>query len=211
MSNYDFFGKSVASLGDLDGDGVNELAVGASGDDTGGMSSYSELGAVHVLFLEAIDVTPPFVTVDILDLSLNDVDNNSGVTFEFSEDVSGFDESDLTVSGGSLSNFMAVDEDSFTATFTATDDVETTGVVSVGTGYTDAAGNMGTAGSDTVAIDTLNPTVTVNIVDASLNDSNTSSNVTFEFSEDVNGFDESDVMVSGGNLSNFTIVERYFR
>jgi PKD repeat protein len=82
------------------------------------------------------------------------------VTFEFSEDVTGFDISDLTPAGGTLSGFTVVDGDSYTATFTATDGVETTGSVAVGTGYIDAAGNAGTAGSDTVPIDTLNPTLT---------------------------------------------------
>ena len=38
-----------ASLGDLDGDGVTDLAVGAYQDDTGGTGR----GAVHVLFLNA--------------------------------------------------------------------------------------------------------------------------------------------------------------
>ena len=36
LANYDAFGSSVASLGDLNGDGVTDLAVGAIGDDTGG-------------------------------------------------------------------------------------------------------------------------------------------------------------------------------
>jgi len=45
----DFFGNSVASLGDLNGDGVNDLAVGAYGDDTGSF----QRGAVHVFFLNA--------------------------------------------------------------------------------------------------------------------------------------------------------------
>jgi hypothetical protein len=54
-----------------------------------------------------------------------------------------------------LSNFATVDGDSFTATFTANDGVALTGSVSVGTGYADLAGNDGTAGSDTVAINTL--------------------------------------------------------
>jgi hypothetical protein len=45
----DFFGASIASLGDLDGDGVTDLAVGADGDDDGGTG----LGAVWVLFLNA--------------------------------------------------------------------------------------------------------------------------------------------------------------
>jgi hypothetical protein len=49
LVNTDFFGISVASLGDLDGDGVADLAVGARGDKTGG----TDRGAVHVLFLNA--------------------------------------------------------------------------------------------------------------------------------------------------------------
>jgi hypothetical protein len=47
LSNFDYFGTSVASLGDLDGDGVNDLAVGSNGNDTGG----SFRGAVHILLL----------------------------------------------------------------------------------------------------------------------------------------------------------------
>ena len=43
------FGSSLASLGDLDGDGVTDLAVGANYDDTGG----GDRGAVHVLFLNS--------------------------------------------------------------------------------------------------------------------------------------------------------------
>lgn len=43
LANYDSFGDFVASLGDLNGDGVTDLAVGAVGDDTGG----NNRGAVH--------------------------------------------------------------------------------------------------------------------------------------------------------------------
>ena len=43
----DNFGSSVASIGDLNGDGVTDLAVGAHTDDDGG----EETGAVWVLFL----------------------------------------------------------------------------------------------------------------------------------------------------------------
>ncbi len=49
LDNGDWFGGSVASLGDLDGDGVGELAVGADGDDDGGLTR----GAVWILFLNA--------------------------------------------------------------------------------------------------------------------------------------------------------------
>ena len=46
---HDYFGTSVASLGDLDFDGVVDLAVGAFADDDGG----TEYGAVWVLLLNA--------------------------------------------------------------------------------------------------------------------------------------------------------------
>jgi len=45
----DRFGWALASLGDLDGDGVTDLAVGADGDDDGG----ADRGAVWILFLNA--------------------------------------------------------------------------------------------------------------------------------------------------------------
>lgn len=47
LDNGDRFGGSVADLGDLDGDGVLDIAVGADGDDDGG----NWRGAVYILFL----------------------------------------------------------------------------------------------------------------------------------------------------------------
>ncbi len=43
----DFFGAALAAIGDLDGDGVTELAVGSPGDDDGGTNK----GALWILFL----------------------------------------------------------------------------------------------------------------------------------------------------------------
>ena len=48
LDDSDGFGQAAASLGDLDGDGVSDLAVGADGDDGGGSSR----GAVWILFLD---------------------------------------------------------------------------------------------------------------------------------------------------------------
>ena len=48
LDNIDKFGMSVANIGDLDGDGYDDLAVGAIFDDAGG----SNRGAVHVLFMD---------------------------------------------------------------------------------------------------------------------------------------------------------------
>jgi len=49
LDDEDQFGRSIVNLGDLDGDGVTDLLVGAHTDDDGGIDQ----GAVYVLFMEA--------------------------------------------------------------------------------------------------------------------------------------------------------------
>lgn len=49
LDDLDYYGSCVANLGLLDGDGVNDLAVGAYGDDAGG----SGCGALHIHFLNS--------------------------------------------------------------------------------------------------------------------------------------------------------------
>ncbi|MCP3936626.1 MAG: hypothetical protein GY708_14765, partial [Actinomycetia bacterium] len=49
LEDLDYFGSSMAGVGDLDGDGIADIAVGARWDDDGG----SNRGAVYVLFLNA--------------------------------------------------------------------------------------------------------------------------------------------------------------
>ena len=51
LDDADLFGYSVASLGDLDGDRVGDLAVGAYGDDDGGTPPDADRGAVWILFV----------------------------------------------------------------------------------------------------------------------------------------------------------------
>lgn len=49
LDDFDFFGMAPSSLGDLDGDGVVDVAIGARDDDDGGVNH----GAVWILFLNA--------------------------------------------------------------------------------------------------------------------------------------------------------------
>ncbi|MGB5757987.1 MAG: CSLREA domain-containing protein, partial [Acidimicrobiales bacterium] len=49
LTTNDHFGRSVAGIGDIDGDGIADIAVGAPWDDDGS----SDRGAIHVLFLNA--------------------------------------------------------------------------------------------------------------------------------------------------------------
>ena len=135
------------------------LNRGGAGSDTGGIDT------------GGIDTVNPTVTVDIVDGALNDGDTSSVVTFAFSEAPgASFTESDIQVSAGLTlvaGSLSQVDATHYTATVTAADGFSGTGTVSVAAGsYTDATLNPGVAGSDTVAIDTVNPTVTVDIVDA---------------------------------------------
>ncbi|UCB54601.1 MAG: FG-GAP repeat protein [Thiotrichales bacterium] len=49
LDDGDFFGSSIAGIGDLDADGIEDIAVGAIGDDDGG----ADRGAVWILFMNA--------------------------------------------------------------------------------------------------------------------------------------------------------------
>jgi hypothetical protein len=49
LRDGDFFGSSVAGIGDLDADGIEDIAVGAIGDDDGGV----DRGAVWALLMNA--------------------------------------------------------------------------------------------------------------------------------------------------------------
>ena len=181
-----FSGVATVSVAD----GVFTDAAGNPG--TGGSDSVS------------IDRLNASVAVNIVDPSLNDADSSSQVTFTFSEAPVGFVEADIQVSAGltlvagSLAQ-VAGNPLLWTATVAAADGFSGVATVSVADGvFTDAAGNPGTGGSDSVSIDRLNASVAVNIVDPSLNDADSSSQVTFTFSEAPVGFVEADIQVSAG-------------
>src|SRR4029079_17387111 len=122
----------------------------------------------------AIDRQNPTLAVNILDGALSDGDSSSVVTFTFSEAPgASFTEADIQVSAGLTLNagsLSMIDATHYQATVTAVDNFTGTGTVSLAAGsWTDAALNIGGAGSGRVAIDRHNPTLPVNILHGALN------------------------------------------
>jgi len=64
LDNNDNFGISVTSLGDLNGDWITDIGVGATGDDDGGESR----GAVWILFLD----------IDLYEVAANKIETAIG-------------------------------------------------------------------------------------------------------------------------------------
>jgi hypothetical protein len=107
LVNDNRFGSAVTALGDLDGDGVVDLATGAETDGTGG----SARGAVHMLFLQPRNLSPvitspsavnvPENTTAVLTVTATDLDlPPQVVTFSI---VGGADQARFAItSGGAL-------------------------------------------------------------------------------------------------------------
>ncbi len=152
------------------------------------------------------DTTPPTVTsITMSDTALK-IGDTSTVTITFSEAVSNFDNTDVTVQNGSLGPLTTADGGrTWTGTFTPSSNItDTSNLVTVSTTYTDTAGNTGTAGSsENYTIDTAAPTVTVAMSDTALTMGETAT-VTITFSEAVTSFDTTDVTVQNGVLGPLT-------
>ncbi|PMX10290.1 glycosyl hydrolase [Pseudomonas sp. FW215-R4] len=176
----------------LDNTGIADLA-GNAGSGTTDSNNY------------AVDSQRPTATIVMSDSSLRPGET-SLVTITFSEAVTGFDNSDLSVANGTLSNVSSSDGGiTWTATFTPNIGVTdlTNLIVLNNTGITDLAGNTGTGttSSANYQVQTLVPTATIVVADTSLKAGETSL-VTITFSEAVSGFDNSDLSIANGTLSN---------
>ncbi|PVZ54348.1 glycosyl hydrolase [Pseudomonas sp. B1(2018)] len=153
----------------------------------------------------AIDTVLPTATIVVADTQLG-IGETTTVTITFSEAVSGFDLSDISVANGTLSNLSSRDGGvTWTATLTPTANVsDATNLIVLDTGRVqDIAGNFGAsiAISNNYALDATRPTVTIVVANPNLGIGQTTT-VTFTFSEAVSDFDLSDLSVTNGDLSN---------
>ncbi|MDO9624896.1 MAG: retention module-containing protein, partial [Pseudomonas sp.] len=149
----------------------------------------------------SFDTSAPTLTISVADGNLA-AGESTLATFQFSEAVSGFDATDMTVEGGTLSNFTQVNAETWTATFIQSGS-DTPSITVADNSYTDLAGNNGSGDDLTLAVDLTAPTLTISVADGNLA-AGESTLATFQFSEAVSGFDATDVTVEGGTLSNFT-------
>lgn len=159
----------------------------------------------------SVDTLPPTISLASNKAKVG-VGETAGLTFTLSETSNDFIATDLTVTGGSLSNFSGSGT-LYSATFTPTTNSSSSGVVTVSSGkFSDAANNFNVDGTDTnntitiavdTLVDTIPPTISLSSSRSSLA-SGDSANLKFILSESSNDFTIGDVTVTGGTLSNFS-------
>ncbi|NVP58710.1 Ig-like domain-containing protein, partial [Mycoplana rhizolycopersici] len=175
----------------LDNTGVAD-AAGNAGSGTTDSNNY------------AVDSHRPTATIVVADPSLK-AGETSLVTFTFSEAVTGFDNTDLSIANGTLSTVSSSDGGiTWTATLTPTAGIaDMSNLITLNNaGLADLAGNagMGTTNSANYTIDTVRPTATIIVADTALK-AGEQSLVTVTFSEAVSGFTNADLIIANGTLS----------
>ncbi|MFJ4143444.1 Ig-like domain-containing protein [Pseudomonas sp. NPDC089734] len=185
--------SDTSNLITLDNSGV----IDAAGNAGSGVSTSGNY---------VIDSTRPTSSIAIANPNLG-IGQTTQVTFTFSEAVTNFDLSDISVANGNLSNLITSDGgQTWTATLTPTANINDPSnfIVLDSSNVTDLAGNAGTGvtNSPNYAIDGTRPALS-SIVLANPNlSAGQTTPVTFTFSEAVTNFDLSDISVPNGTLSN---------
>jgi hypothetical protein len=220
---------------DIDAEGTaNDVTGGASAPVAGNDYVYTQVIAYDVLavgsVLEDISISGTDLagnvatTIDptneaskvaytdtivptVTDLSTTSADPTNTapipVSVTFSESVGDFDDTDVSVTNGIVGNFLGAGT-SYTFDVTPGQGLVTIDIN--GDKAHDAAGNGNTAATQlSLTFDSIRPTV---VVSSTLTDPTKVSPipVTITFSEDVTGFDDSDVAVVNGIKSNFSPV-----
>lgn len=167
------------------------VANGAGLDAAGNGSVLGSGSAIY-------DTTNPTVSISPNSMILNTASIPFVITF--SEPVTGFTNSDITVAGGSKTAFSGSGT-SYTVTVQPNTDGQVTVSISDGT-CVDFASNSLIGGTASVTIDTSSPGLTIA-------PNGTTSNAatipfTFAFTEAVTGFSLSDIQVTNGSASAFT-------
>ena len=179
-------------------DTINAITLATTYTDVAGNAGTAASSANYTVDT----VVPNLTSVVMADAALI-VGDTSLVTFTFSEAVSNFDNSDVTVENGTLSTLSTSNGGlTWTGTFTPTAGVEDAiNTITVASTFTDVGGNAAAAGgtSANYTIDTIRPTVAVTSATGNVTVANPTKVITFTFSEDPGtSFVTSDITISGG-------------
>ncbi|EPN8460490.1 Ig-like domain-containing protein [Vibrio cidicii] len=200
LSNFAGSGSSYTATFTPDVDSNSAATINVAADVFTDAAGNSNTASSQLSM--SVDSLVPSVTISS-DKSALKAGETATITFTLSEASSDFTESDITVSGGSLSGF-AGSGSSYTATFTPADESTASATIDVATGtFTDASGNSNSAATPiSISVDTVLPTVTITSTSDALKADETAT-LTFTLSESATDFAEADVTVAGGTLSNF--------
>jgi hypothetical protein len=160
-------------------------------------------------YYQAFDTTAPTVTITDNLSGTAKIGQNVLFTFTFSEGVSGFSTSAITVgNGGTKGTFTAVSSTVYT--LVVTPPASSTGNITIDVAASvasDSAGNGNTAPAQyTQAFDTVAPTVTISDNNKSIDKVGQDVVLTFTFSEAVSGFSASGINVGNATKGTFTAV-----
>ena len=155
-------------------------------------------------FSTSFDATAPSVIITS-DAAGSITNGAFTATFTFSEGVTGFKAADVATNNANVSNFSATSALVYTATITPSSDGSVTVDVAANVAQ-DLAGNNNTAAEQfTIENDGSTPSVTItaNTIAEVINSEFTA---TFTFSEDVTGFEPTDISAINASVSAFQVV-----
>ena len=170
---------------------------------------YGNPGAAGASSDFVVDTVTPTVSVGVSSTDVNIAHNTATVTSAFSEAPIAFSFSDVTAVGGTLSALTEVNATTYTATFTGAlnTDINDAAVSVTAGSWQEVNGNSGAAGaSSDFVVDTVTPTVSVDLSRKDLTLAHDTATATFTFSEAPTAFSLSDVTALGGTLSALTEV-----
>ncbi len=151
------------------------------------------------------------IAEDNADGVVSDTDNVVNYTLTFSDKIVSITELDLNITGGSLiPGSLSLAADDITATFsvTATDDSTADLSVTLNSSIQDWLGHPLVTANNTLAVDTLNPTVSITTdnTDGTVSDIDNLVNYTLNFSEEVKSITDLDLTITGGTLDSGSLV-----
>ena len=134
-------------------------------DNANGQSYLGISNKTTLNFTTGPDTTPPTMVITASEVSDggSSGDASLSLTFTANEATADFTVGDITVTNGTISNFVAVSSTVYTATFTPTATGATTIDVAAGT-FADAAGNNNTAAAQFNWTYSLDPTLKADVV-----------------------------------------------